>query len=439
MERAWPHGIAQSGASPSGWPAATRTRCASSTTCTGARRSASSCACSASAPAAEDVQQQVFLEAWQRGERYDPERGGLLTWLLQIARSRAIDQLRRRVPEPRDPASAVALADRADESHARRPARALADGRRARPAAHRGGRPAAPALLRSASRQTEIAAATGLPLGTVKSRMVSGLRRLREALEGGRVTRPDRLPARRARPSRGRRVRTRDGRRRGAARRGRAAAAGRDAPGAPPRGRVGPPGAAAAGDAGRRRRGARRGAARRRRGRARGRGAARRGRPARRDAAAPGRPARRSAASPAPPRPATRSSPPLCAVVLLAAGAGLGFLLDREPSPAAQLALRPVGDLDPAASGKVSLVSNGVNVRVSGLKPTGGGQFYELWLLGADKRLVGLGSFRVDEQGRATLEAPAPGRPQGVHVLRPLARAVRRQPRPLRGLRAARP
>ena len=66
--------------------------------------------------AAEDVQQQVFLEAWQRGERYDPERAGLLTWLLQIARSRAIDHLRRRVPEPRDPTSAVALADRADET-----------------------------------------------------------------------------------------------------------------------------------------------------------------------------------------------------------------------------------------------------------------------------------------------------------------------------------
>src|SRR4051794_28684951 len=132
--------------------------------------------------AAEDVQQQVFLEAWQRGERYDPERGGLLTWLLQIARSRAIDQLRRRVPEPRDPASAVALADRADES-------ALDDllehWRMAGELAQLPGDEADVLRRRFylGQSQTEIAAATGQPLGTVKSRMVSGLRRLRESLE----------------------------------------------------------------------------------------------------------------------------------------------------------------------------------------------------------------------------------------------------------------
>src|SRR4051794_24752395 len=81
------------------------------------------------------------------------------------------------------------------------------------------------------------------------------------------------------------------------------------------------------------------------------------------------------------------------AIVLLAVGIGLGAWIERNPAPSAQLALRPVGDLDPSASGKVSLVSDGVSVRVSGLKPTPGNQFYELWLLGADKRLVGLGSF----------------------------------------------
>ena len=59
--------------------------------------------------AAEDVFQQVFLEAWQRGAAYDPERAAPLTWIMAITRSRAIDHLRRRVPEPRDPAGSLAL------------------------------------------------------------------------------------------------------------------------------------------------------------------------------------------------------------------------------------------------------------------------------------------------------------------------------------------
>ena len=52
---------------------------------------------------AEDVHQQVFAEAWQRRRQYDSRRGSLLTWLMTIARSRAIDNLRRRRPEPTDP------------------------------------------------------------------------------------------------------------------------------------------------------------------------------------------------------------------------------------------------------------------------------------------------------------------------------------------------
>ena len=114
----WLPVIVQSAASPSAWPAGIRTPCVSSTTSTDMPRSASWSACCGDRAAAEDVQQQVFLEAWQRAERYDPERGGLLGWLLTIARSRAIDHLRRRVPEPRDPSSAVALADRADDGRA---------------------------------------------------------------------------------------------------------------------------------------------------------------------------------------------------------------------------------------------------------------------------------------------------------------------------------
>jgi anti-sigma-K factor RskA len=98
----------------------------------------------------------------------------------------------------------------------------------------------------------------------------------------------------------------------------------------------------------------------------------------------------------------------LCAVALLAAGVGLGVILDRDPEPATRLVLSPIEGVDPGASGRVGVTSDRVNVRVSGLPPTADGQFYELWLLGADKQLVGLGSFRVGEDGMATLKLPLP-------------------------------
>jgi len=46
--------------------------------------------------AAEEVVQETFLKLWQRPDRYEPERGRLLTWLLGVAHHRAVDRLRRR-------------------------------------------------------------------------------------------------------------------------------------------------------------------------------------------------------------------------------------------------------------------------------------------------------------------------------------------------------
>lgn len=132
---------------------------------------------------AEDVQQQVFLEVWQRAALYDPERASVLTWILTIARSRAIDELRRRVPEPRDPSGAVAVLD---SSHDAARVDELVEQWHL---AHLLGRlPAGEAdVLRrrfyEEQTQTEIAAATGIPLGTVKARMTSGLQGLRRMLE----------------------------------------------------------------------------------------------------------------------------------------------------------------------------------------------------------------------------------------------------------------
>jgi RNA polymerase sigma-70 factor, ECF subfamily len=131
--------------------------------------------------AAEDVMQQVFLEVWQRGPDYDPQRGSPLTWVMTIARSRAIDHLRRRIPEPRDPAGGTGETRQGelelDELLERWRLSALL-----------GRLPVQEAdVLRrrfyEGRSQAEIAAETGVPLGTVKSRMVAGLSRLREALD----------------------------------------------------------------------------------------------------------------------------------------------------------------------------------------------------------------------------------------------------------------
>jgi RNA polymerase sigma-70 factor (ECF subfamily) len=131
--------------------------------------------------AAEDVFQQVLLEAWLRCATYDPARASLRTWIATIARSRAIDHLRRRVPEPLDPTDTAGV-DRVCE---REPAadvvdRMVVDGLLARLS------PGEAEVVRLhfhfGFSQSQIVSRTGVPLGTVKSRMKSALRRLREMM-----------------------------------------------------------------------------------------------------------------------------------------------------------------------------------------------------------------------------------------------------------------
>lgn len=136
--------------------------------------------------AAEDVRQQVFLELWQRRAEYDPERAGLFTWIMTITRSRAIDHFRKRVPQPQDPGLAEQIAEPADrggESIDQVVERwRMAQLLRRIP-------PEEASVLRmrfyDELSQREIAERTGMPLGTVKMRMVQALERLRELLDGG--------------------------------------------------------------------------------------------------------------------------------------------------------------------------------------------------------------------------------------------------------------
>lgn len=132
--------------------------------------------------AAEDVFQQVLTEVWRRGAQFDPARGSVLTWVMMIARSRAVDELRRRRPEPSEDAIARLAAEPAAEDEPD----ALAD--RWRVAHLLGLLPQDEAeVLRlrfyDELTQNEIAALTGLALGTVKGRMVRALERLRDLIE----------------------------------------------------------------------------------------------------------------------------------------------------------------------------------------------------------------------------------------------------------------
>ncbi len=134
--------------------------------------------------AAEDVQQQVFLEVWQKAENFDPGRGSMLTWIMTIARSRALDHSRRRVPEPHDPSSAAELAESGAGGHSDID-RAIDDWHFIQMIDQL---PADEARLleyrfHGQLSQAEISEKTGIPLGTVKSRMVSGLERLRAQME----------------------------------------------------------------------------------------------------------------------------------------------------------------------------------------------------------------------------------------------------------------
>jgi RNA polymerase sigma-70 factor (ECF subfamily) len=132
--------------------------------------------------AVEDVMQLTMLEVWRRGPTFDPTRASLSTWVLMIARSRAIDHLRRRIPEPHDPHDLDELASAGTED--------LADdvAERWRMGALIAGLPRDEARVLSLRfydglSQRQIAERTGMALGTVKLRMVNGLERLRQTID----------------------------------------------------------------------------------------------------------------------------------------------------------------------------------------------------------------------------------------------------------------
>lgn len=98
------------------------------------------------------------------------------------------------------------------------------------------------------------------------------------------------------------------------------------------------------------------------------------------------------------------------------AGIGVGQISgsDDSVSPVGpslqQASLMPVGEVDAAASGKADLKKDGqvIRIKLSGLKPSGDDDFYEAWLMDPKNGLVGIGTFRVGDDGQTTLDLPVP-------------------------------
>ncbi|HXG42612.1 MAG TPA: sigma-70 family RNA polymerase sigma factor [Dehalococcoidia bacterium] len=132
---------------------------------------------------AEDVVQDVFLRLWDRPQLYVASRGQLLTWLLTMARNRAIDQLRAQGRQQRflrSPAGAqVEAQDPAEQAHwALQRQQVLAALAHLPPEQ----REAVELAYFRGLTHREIAEATGLPLGTVKTRIRLAMQKLRALL-----------------------------------------------------------------------------------------------------------------------------------------------------------------------------------------------------------------------------------------------------------------
>ena len=129
--------------------------------------------------AAEDVLQEVFLQLWRNPQAFDADRGRLPAWLAVIARNRAIDHLRKRPPEDDIEDLAISTGVNLENTTAQRLAVDKVRGVLAQlPAEQR-------RLLELAffegMTHSEIAAKTGEALGTIKTRIRTGLLALRKA------------------------------------------------------------------------------------------------------------------------------------------------------------------------------------------------------------------------------------------------------------------
>ncbi len=138
---------------------------------------------------AEDVLQDVFLKLWRQPHSYNAERGTLSAWLLSVAHHRAIDVLRRQrtraeeqLPEDWEE-PALATTDGADLADFASRSEEVAAIKRALIQIPSAQRVAIEMAFFQGKTHVEISAELGEPLGTAKTRIRLGMRKLRSLLE----------------------------------------------------------------------------------------------------------------------------------------------------------------------------------------------------------------------------------------------------------------
>jgi RNA polymerase sigma-70 factor (ECF subfamily) len=139
---------------------------------------------------AEDVLQDVFLGVWRDPGAFDASRGSVSSWLLAQVHHKAVDAVRReesqrrrigRAQEELGLAAPTAARDVEDEAWDRVVSERVRRALRVLPTAQR---EALTLAYYGGYTQREVAALTGAPLGTVKTRMLAGMRRLKDELGG---------------------------------------------------------------------------------------------------------------------------------------------------------------------------------------------------------------------------------------------------------------
>ena len=131
---------------------------------------------------AQDAVQEAFLGVWRAAGRFTAERSKPSTWLLTLVHRRAVDLVRReerRRTEPLQPESEFAGGEAADEAEIATRRQTIREALRQLPSEQR---EAIELAYYGGYTQSELAERLGQPLGTIKSRMFTGLARLRDAL-----------------------------------------------------------------------------------------------------------------------------------------------------------------------------------------------------------------------------------------------------------------